>query len=131
MTEVCRTESCHRLVLLTLKNVTNIVFSGTTESKKKKKKSRGILGTVYTWEWRVRRGMRAGLQEWVIFQKESCNDSHKQKPDCLQLAETEQSRLLPRLQFKALQFCFSFQMMALLIAFVSLLLCGIVLQHVS
>lgn len=36
---------------------------------------------------------------------------------------------IERLPLKALQFCF--QMMALLVGFVSLLLCGVVLQRVS
>lgn len=42
MTEVCKTECCHRLVLFLLKNVTNIVFSRLTESKE-----REVSGTIY------------------------------------------------------------------------------------
>ncbi len=43
MTEVCETESCHRLALFPLKNVTN-VFGGLTDSKITK----GVLRTIYS-----------------------------------------------------------------------------------
>lgn len=63
------------------------------------------------------------FQEWVIFKTKSCINSYKWTVAAEKSSHGCASRLC--------NFGFSFPMMALSIVFISLLLCGIAVQHVS
>lgn len=93
--------SCHRL-LFSLKYVF-VSVEGRTNSL-----------------WESRRGENDLQREWIAFQKRSFNSSDQQQ----QNFAAEWRRLQTHLSFKALWFCISLQMMALLIAFVSPI-CGV------